>query len=155
MMAWALGVSVIVSSAIAQEDAAPTAQQQAESAVKVRQGLLELINWSFRGHLGGMMRHKEPFNAAAFQQAGERIKALAALIPEVFRADTRKFSVTTKADESIWTRQPDFASKADDLAKAAAALEQAARGGDKDTTLKAAGVLGKTCGGCHDSYKDK
>ena len=78
------------------------------------------------------------------------------MIPDVFQTDTRKFTtLKTKAQDGIWTNQADFTAKADDLGKAAAALGDAAKSGDKGTTLKAAGAVGKACGACHDNYRNK
>jgi cytochrome c556 len=49
----------------------------------------------------------------------------------------------------------DFDSKANDLVKAAADLEAAAKSGDEAATKKAAGAVGKTCGACHDQFRNK
>ena len=77
-------------------------------------------------------------------------------IPDLFQADTRKFTDTkTTALEGIWNSQADFKVKADDLVKAATAMVAAAKTGDKAETLKAAGAVGKACGGCHDQYRAK
>jgi cytochrome c556 len=143
------------STVIAQEGAPPSADQVAEQATLTRQGLFKVMSWSFTGPVGGMLRNKVPFDAAIAGKSAERVKELSALIPELFQSDTRKFTVKTKAKENIWSNQADFAAKADDLGKAAAALEDAAKTGDKGATMKAAGAVGKACGACHDNYREK
>jgi cytochrome c556 len=77
------------------------------------------------------------------------------MIPDLFKLDTRKFQVKTKAREGIWGSMADFTAKADELSKAAAALTTAAKGGDKGATMKAIGAVGKACGNCHDNFRDK
>jgi cytochrome c556 len=102
-----------------------------------------------------MMKKKVPFDAAAVQKTGERVAALAPMIPDAFATDTHKATnVKTKAREGIWTNAADFKAKSEDLAKAALALAAAARTGDQGATMKAAFGVGKACSACHDNYKD-
>lgn len=144
--------SMAVSAAIAQP-APPTPEQQAQNAVKVRKALFDVQAFSF-GPVGGMLRGA-PFDAAVVQKAAERVQFTGGLIAEVFANDTRKFQVETKAREGIWTNKSDFDAKAKDLVDAAAALEAAAKTGDKAATLKAAQAVGKACGACHDQFREK
>jgi cytochrome c556 len=89
-------------------------------------------------------------------KSATHIAQLGTIIPDVFVFDTRSATaVKTKAQEGIWTNSSDFKSKADDLVKAANALVEAAKSGDKGTTLKAAAAVGKACGACHDNYRNK
>jgi cytochrome c556 len=89
-------------------------------------------------------------------KSAARIEALAPMIPELFQHDTRKASgLKTKAREGIWTNAADFKAKNDDLVKAAANLSAAAKSGDRKAVLQAAGAVGKACGACHDSFRDK
>src|ERR1700678_3291609 len=137
------------------QDAPPTPEQQAEQAVLTRQGLLKVMGF-YMAPLGGMLKNKVPFDAAAAGKDGANIEALGAMIPDVFVFDTRQAtSVKTKAQDGIWTNAADFKAKADDLVKAATALVEASKSGDKGTTLKAAGAVGKACGACHDNYRNK
>ena len=90
------------------------------------------------------------------KKAGERLEVLAPLISEAFARDTHGVAgLTTKARDAIWTSKSDFDAKAADLAKAAADLEAAGKSGDKAAVLKAAGAVGKSCGACHDQFRDK
>jgi cytochrome c556 len=140
---------------LAQDAAPPTPDQQAEQAVLTRQGLLKVMGF-YMAPLGGMLKNKVPFDAATAGKSAAHIEQLGDMIPDVFTPDTRKATnVKTKAQDGIWTNQADFKSKADDLVKAATALADAAKSGDKGTTLKAAGAVGKACGACHDNYRNK
>jgi cytochrome c556 len=102
-----------------------------------------------------MLKNKVPFDAALAQKSAQRIEMLAPMISEAFQADTRKFTLKTKAREGIWANKSEFQTKNDDLVKAAAALSTAAKGGDKKATMQAAAAVGKACGACHDNFRDK
>jgi len=148
----AIGSLIVTSAALAQAPP-PTPEQKAQAAILTRQGLFKLQGFVF-GPVGGMLRGA-PFDAAVAQKAGARLQILGGLIPEVFMTDTHTFSGTpTKAREGIWTNKSDFDAKASDLVKAAADLETAAKSGDADATKKAAAAVGKTCGACHDQFRD-
>ena len=136
------------------QDAPPTPEEQAQQAVDLRQSVFRLIGWSF-GPVGGMLKNKVPFDAAVAQKSAERLETLAPMISEAFQADTRKFTLKTKAREGIWTNNADFKAKNDDLVKAAAGLTAAAKSGDKKATLQAAAAVGKACGACHDNFREK
>jgi cytochrome c556 len=127
---------------------------EAQKAAELRQAAFKLIGFSF-DPVGGMLKNKVPFDAAVVQKSAARIEAIAPMVPELFATDTRKASVKTKAREGIWTNAADFKAKNDDLLKAAAALSAAAKGGDKKAVMQAAAQVGKACGACHDSFRDK
>lgn len=140
---------------VAAAEGPPSPEDQAKASIETRQGLFKVMAFSYRG-VGGMLRNQVPFDAAVAQKAAERVVDLGGFIPDLFVADTRKFTATkTTALEGIWNSQADFKAKADDLVKAATAMVAAAKTGDKGETLKAAGAVGKACGGCHDQYRAK
>jgi cytochrome c556 len=145
-----------VTAVLAQDGGPPTPEQQAEQAVLTRQGLLKVMGM-YMAPLGGMLKNKVPFDAAVAGKSATHIAQIASMIPDVFAFDTRNkaSNVKTKAQDGIWTSQADFSAKADDLAKAATALQDAAKSGDKGTTLKAAAAVGKACGACHDNFRNK
>ena len=147
--------ALLLSAVAAAEDPVPsTPQQAAEQATLLRQGLLKAVGWAFSGHVGAMMRKQTPFDAAVVQKNAQRIRQLAEMLPEAFQYDTRKFQVKTRAKETIWSSQSDFATKADELRKAAGALEDAARSGDEAKAIAAAYVVGKACSACHNAYRE-
>jgi cytochrome c556 len=144
-----------VSAILAQDAGPPTPQQQMEHAILTRQGLLKVMGF-YMAPLGGMLKNKVQFDATIATQSATHIAQLGGMTADVFQFDTRKnTAVKTRAQDGIWTNQADFASKADDLVKAANALVDAAKSGDKGTTLKAAAAVGKACGACHDNYRNK
>ena len=147
-------ISLLAVSAVLADGAPATPEEQARAAVELRQGLFKLMGWNM-APLAAMLRNKMPFDAAVAQKSADRMEHLSQMIPDVFQADTRQFKIETEALEGIWTGKSDFNAKAAEMNKAAAALSAAAKTGDKAATLKAAGVLGKACGSCHDTFRVK
>ena len=140
-------------SAVHAQDA-PSADEQAQKAADLRQSVFKLIAWNF-DPVAGMLKNKVPFDAAVVQKSAARLEVLAPMITEAFQTDTRKASVKTKAREAVWTNNADFKAKNDDFAKASAALSVAAKGGEKKAVMQAVAAVGKACGACHDSFRDK
>jgi cytochrome c556 len=147
-------VCFLAGSVLAQDAAPATPEEQAQKAVETRQGLFKLMGWSF-APVAGMLRNKVPFDAAAVQKSGERLENLSLMIPDLFQPDTHPYKAKTGALEGIWTSKTEFNGKAAEMNKAATALVAAAKTGDKSATLKAAGALGKACGSCHDTFRQK
>ena len=148
-------LGIATGSTVLAQDPPSTPEEQLQNAIQLRQGLFKVMNYSF-GPVGGMLRNKVPFDAALVQKSAERLEMLSQMIPDVFQADTSKAKgVKTGALEGIWTSKSDFNAKAAEMNKAASALAAAAKTGDKGATLKAAGALGKSCGSCHDTFRQK
>lgn len=127
-------------------------QAQAAAAVKLRQSLFDVQNYSFVPMT--VFLKGGPFDAAAAVTAAQRIQITSSMIPEVFKVDTRNAKVTTRARDGIWTSMADFIQKAKDLQNAAANLETAAKTGDAGMTKQAAIAVGKSCGSCHDEFRN-
>lgn len=152
-----LGLLAVCSAAsmttVLAQDAPKISPEQA--AADARQSLLKVTSWNM-APLGDMLRNKAPFDAAVVQKNAARIAQLGAMIPDAFSVDTHKATgLKTKAREGIWTSKADFDARANDLVKAANDAADAAKSGDKGATLKALGAVGKSCGACHDTFKDK
>jgi cytochrome c556 len=107
--------------------------------------------------IASMLRRKQPYDAAIVDKQSAQVAALSKKIPSFFEVDTHAFKdLKTEARDGIWTNQADFNTKADDLARALQALNEAAKGGaDAAAFTKSASAVGKTCSACHDSYRDK
>lgn len=61
----------------------------------------------------------------------------------------------TKALPNVWTDAAGFAKAAKDTEAKAMTLAAAAQSGDLNATKAAFGELGKSCSGCHDTYRAK
>jgi cytochrome c556 len=151
----ALGVAFVgllgIAGAIA-ADSAPTPEDQAKAAVDVRQSIFKLQGWNM-DPMAGMLRRRIPFDAKVIEQNADRLVALSGMIPDAFKADTRKFNVETEALPLIWDQMDDFTKKAEALTAAAKALAMTAAGGDQGMTIRAVADVGKACGACHDKVR--
>jgi cytochrome c556 len=152
--AFAAVCSMAVVAAVAQTQAPPTPQEQAQSALEVRQSIFKLQGWNM-APLGAMARNRIPFDAAVVKLRAERIAHTAAMISDAFQADTREFELETEALDRIWENKDAFNGKASDLVKAANDLAAAAAGGDQGATMQAIGALGQACGSCHDDFREE
>jgi len=132
---------------------AQTPEQQAEKAVKTRQGLFDVQAFAF-GPVGAMLKGA-PVDPAVVQKQAARIQMTSGMVAEVFQLDTRKFPAKSKASQLIWDKKPDFEKKATDLQNAAATLEMVARKGERGAILEAAGKVGEACKACHDDFREK
>lgn len=139
--------------AVHAQDAGP---DEATKAVENRQAVFKLIGWSF-DPVGKMLKNQMKYDAATVQKSAARLEVLAPMITEAFAVDTRgkAAGVKTKARDGAWTNAADFKAKNDDLVKAVAGLGAAAKGTDEKAFKQAAAAVGKACGACHDSFRDK
>jgi cytochrome c556 len=142
-----------LAAATASAQNADISKEQAQQAIETRQSIFHLQGWAM-GPLGGMLKRQIEFDAELAKKSGQRIANLAPMITDAFKTDTRGFDIETEALDTIWDNKDDFAKKADRLIKAANELVAAAESGNQGKTLKAAAVVGKACGACHDAYRE-
>lgn len=128
-------------------------EQRAQRAVDTRQSVMGVQAYAL-GPAAAMLR-KAPFDAATVQLSASRLKVLSGMLADVFKADTSKSGVKSGAKAEIWTDKAGFDKAVNAEVEAVDALQSAAMGGDKDATLKALGAVTKSCGGCHDQYREK
>ncbi|MGH8216971.1 MAG: c-type cytochrome [Steroidobacteraceae bacterium] len=153
-----LGLAAVCSlaaiSVVSAQRGPQTPEQKAQMAVKVRQSLFEVQSYSF-GPAAAMLRPGSNFDPKVAETAAKRVEMTSSMIPDVFKFDTRKFTVTTKARDDIWMNMSDFAQKAQALNMAAQNLAMVAMSGDRSATVRAIGMVGKACGNCHDQFRNK
>ncbi len=102
--------------------------------------------------IAGMAKDRIPFDGAAMAKRAERIRVMSTMIEEAFRRDTRGADLDTEAKDEIWENYDDFASKAQKLGEAAAALAQAA-GEGAEPAKEAFRTMAGACKACHDEYR--
>ncbi|NDA09031.1 MAG: cytochrome c [Alphaproteobacteria bacterium] len=106
--------AIIASSIFSVGAVAQMSDEDAAAAVKRRQSVFQMLSFA-NGPLGQMARGGD-FDAEAASLAADRVAMLAPMIPDLFAmADTRSNSVTTRAADTIWDSQADFAQLAMDL----------------------------------------
>ena len=114
--------------------------------VKARQTLMD-GNGGAMHTLGGMVKGEMAYDAAAAEAAKAVLVASAADIAAKFKTNATDPESHAKAE--IWTNWDDFAAKAGDLGKAAAALDTTSL----DSLKAGIGAVGGACGACHTLYK--
>jgi cytochrome c556 len=131
----------------------PNPEAQAKTAIETRQAIFKLIG-NQNGPLGALNRGNTPPDLAVVARNAARIQMLADMIPDLFTANTTAATTTkTRALPAIWTGAADFKVKAEALSKAAGALADAAKKGDVEATKAANTAMGRTCQGCHETYR--
>ena len=143
--------AIIISSIFSFSAIAQMSEEDAAAAVKRRQSVFQVLAFS-NGPLGGMARGGE-YNAEAAMLAIDRVTMVAAMIPQVFGADTRGSDATTRAFDTIWDSQDDFAQLSQDLIDGAAAAREILASQGADGIRQAVGQIGPKCGACHDRFR--
>lgn len=127
------------------------------AAVKARQSQMNLYAFNL-GLLGGMAKGEVEYDAEAAAAAAGNLAALAKLDQSRLwpaGSDTATLGVDVTASlPAIWEAGSTVGEKSMAFTTAALAMEEAA-GGGLDSLRGAMGALGKSCGGCHQPYRQK
>lgn len=125
-----------------------------EKAVKSRQGYMQISALNI-GILAAMVKGKAEYNAAEAQIAADNLKLISQIdMTSMWREGTSntKKKMKTKALPEIWEADSKIVEKANDFAKASSDIAAVAGEGLEPLKSKFA-ALGKTCKGCHKSYR--
>jgi cytochrome c556 len=152
-----LGIGGIVTAAVIATSALGDGHENKaiQAAVKARQS--QMILYSFNlGLLGGMAKGDIEYDATAASAAASNLAALSQLDQSRLwpqGSDTEALGADkTRALPAIWQADSTAGEKGMALVTAAIAMEGAA-GGGLDALRGAIGEVGKSCGGCHDDYR--
>ena len=122
------------------------------ATVENRQMLMDGIGGAM-GTLGCYLKGQCDLPDPVLRNLANGIAFAAGAAPAAFEPKTMDASVKTTATEKIWTDWDDFSGRFAVLKEGAMALAAAA--GDKSAMGAAMGNLGKSCKGCHDTYRSK
>jgi cytochrome c556 len=127
--------------------------KQIAAAIKARQSQMQLHAFNL-GLLGAMAKQETPYDAAAASGAADNLAALASLSQAGYwLPGSDSDSVEgTRALPAIWASDSKIGEKGKDFVDAALAMQSAA-GTDLGALQAAMGPVGKSCGGCHESYR--
>jgi len=142
-VAFALG-SVVTTSAFA--------QAKPDVLVKQRQAGMTLIGKYF-GPLGGMAAGRVPFNAQVAARNAGYLEVLSKLPWDGYDASTS--GEKSGALPAVFSDAAKFKAAADNFQTEVGKLAAAAKGGNEADIKAAVGGVGKTCGGCHDNFRQK
>jgi len=143
--------AIILSSIFSINAMAQMSDEDAAAAVKRRQAVFQLLAFA-NGPLGQMARGAD-FDADAAILGSQRIIMLAPMISELFAADTTGNNVTSRAADTIWSSQEDFAQLAQDLVDGATAAIEILESQGASGVRQAVGQIGPKCGACHDRFR--
>jgi cytochrome c556 len=124
--------------------------QKPEDAIKYRKAAFTVMGAHF-GRIGAMVNNRMPFDAKVASENADLVADLAKLPFAGFGPGTDKGD--TRAKPEIWTEMDKFNAGAKKMQEETAKLATAAKGGNLDAIKAAFGEAGKTCKGCHDSYR--
>jgi len=129
-----------------------SAQMKPEMMVKQRQAAMTLQG-KYWGPLGGMAAGRVPFDANIVARNAGYLEALSHMPWDGFDASTQ--NEKTEALPEIWKDPAKFKAAQELLQNNVAKLVAAAKGGNEATIKAALGDVGKSCGGCHNTFREK
>lgn len=146
-------VTIAVSATLAAQPTA-VAAQDIEKAVAARQSTMKLYSF-YLGQLGAMAKGEVEYDAEAAAKSAQSLNALASLDqsqmwPQGSGVDA--LGEATRALPAIWTTYPAVSEKAQAFAAASDAMATEA-GKDLEALRGAIGAVGKSCGGCHEDFR--
>lgn len=128
------------------------AQVKPETLVKQRQSAMTLVG-KYWGPLGGMAAGRVPFDANIVARNAGYLEVLSKLPWDGFDASTQ--NQKSAALPEIWKDAAKFKAAQDALQTEIGKLAAAAKGGNEGAIKTALGDTGKTCGGCHNTFRQK
>ena len=128
------------------------AQAKPETLVKQRQAAMTLVG-KYWGPLGGMAAGRVPYDANVVARNAGYLEVLSKLPWDGFDASTQ--NEKSQALPEIWKDPAKFKAAADAMQTELGKLVAAAKGGNEAAIKAALGDTGKTCGGCHNTFRQK
>ena len=127
-------------------------QVKPEVLVKQRQAAMTLQGKYF-GPMAGMAQGKVPYNA-------DTVAFNTAMLDALSRMPWDGFAESTKGEKSaalpaVWSEPAKVKQAIDNFHSAVQALVKVSRGGDEASQKAAIAAVGKTCGGCHQDFRQK
>jgi len=127
-------------------------QVKPEVLVKQRQAAMALQGKYF-GPLGAMAQDKAPFKADVVAYNASLLDALSRMPWDGFEASTK--DLKSAALPAVFSDTAKFKAAQDQFHSALEKLVAVSKGSDTAATKAAIGAVGKTCGGCHDNFRQK
>lgn len=128
------------------------AQAKPEVLVKQRQAAMTLQGKYF-GPMAAMAQGKAPFNASIVARNAPYLEALSKMPWDGFDPSTE--NAKSNALPAVFKEPAKFKESQDQLQSEIGKLVAASKGGDEGTIKAAIGAVGKSCAGCHDSFRKK
>jgi cytochrome c556 len=146
------GLAAVVAVALVMGAGAAFAQQKPEVLVKQRQAVMTLQGKYF-GPMAGMAQGKVPFNLDVVKRNSAYLDNLSRMAWDGFDASTQDVKSATLP--AVYTDQAKFKDAAARLENEAHKLWEVAQRGDEAAIKAQIGAVGKSCGGCHEGFRQK
>jgi cytochrome c556 len=128
------------------------AQVKPEVLVKQRQAAMTLQGKYF-GPLGGMAQGKVPYNPEVVQRNAAYLEVLTKMAWDGFDPSTK--GEKSRALPEVYSNQAKFKESAERLQSEVTKLVQVSKSGDENAVKGQIGAVNKSCGGCHDTFREK
>lgn len=128
------------------------AQMKPEVMVKQRQAAMTL-QAKYLGPLGAMAQGKMAFNADLVARNAEYLNVLDKMAWDGFAESTK--DVKSRALPVIWSEAGKFKEAQEHFQSAVSDLVAVSKTGDEGKMKAAIGAVGKSCGACHDHFREK
>jgi cytochrome c556 len=148
------GLVAVTMAALAGAMAAAEAQTGTGQAITTRKEAMKGQGAAMRT-LTPIVRGEAPWNQQAAVQAATTINNTAKVIPSVFPQGSGPGAGETDALPAIWSNFSDFQAKAKALETESGKLLQLAQSGDEAGFKAQFPAVGRSCGGCHETYRVK
>jgi cytochrome c556 len=146
------GKAVVVALALGVAAGAVFAQAKPETLVKQRQSVMTLQGKYF-GPMAGMAQGKLPYNADIVQRNAAFLDNLSRMAWDGFDPSTK--DVKSAALPAVYEQPDKFKEAQARLENEAHKLYELSRSGDEAAVKAQIGAVGKACGGCHESFRQK
>ena len=144
-----LAISLAVSLGFALD---AVAQAKPETLVKQRQAAMTLIAKYF-GPLGGMAQGRVPYNQQVVQRNAAILDVLKDTPWDGFHESTK--GVKSAALPAVWEKSGEVKQAIERFTGEVDKLAQVSKSGDEAAVKAQIGAVGKSCGGCHDNFREK
>lgn len=131
---------------------AAMAQVKPEILVKQRQAAMTLQGKYF-GPMAAMAQGKAPYNAAIVQRNAGFLDNLSRMPWDGFEPSTK--GVKSAARPAVFNEPAKFKEAQDRLQNETSRLYSISRSGDEAAVKAQIGAVGKACGGCHETFREK
>jgi cytochrome c556 len=129
-----------------------SAQAKPEQLVKQRQAAMTLQG-KYWGPLGAMAQGKAPYDAALVAHNAAFLDVLDKMPWDGFAASTK--DVKSAALPAVFTDTAKFKEAQERLQSEVSKLVVISRTGDEAAVKAQLGAVGKSCGGCHENFREK
>jgi cytochrome c556 len=146
------GMAVMVALALGVAAGAVFAQAKPEQIVKQRQSVMTLQGKYF-GPMAAMAQGKAPYNADIVRRNAAFLDNLSRMAWDGFDPSTKE--VKSAALPSVYEQPDKFKEAAARLENEAHKLYEVSRSGDEAAVKAQIGAVGKSCGGCHENFRQK